>query len=292
MEQVGYVPNLSARAMKTGRSGLIGVVVADLTNPFYPQLLEALSQTFDATGLRLTVWVAEGTKNGAALQAIQERAVDGVVFTTVTDSSAELRSALDRQSPVVLVNRFLPGLACDQVGSDNVAGATLVADHMLAHGRRRIAFIGGGTAFTTTRDRLAGFEERLRRAGRALTGVVQGEYTHRSGRDSMLRLLQEGERPDAVFCSNDLLAFGALDAIRAHGLRVPEDVWVVGYDDVQMSAWDSFSLTTVRQDVGALASSAAGLLLRRMDDPASPPRRVLLAPELVVRRSTALSRQC
>jgi LacI family transcriptional regulator len=289
VEQVGYVPNLTARTMKTGRTGTVGVVVADLTNPFYPQLLEALGRALDAAGRRLSVWVADGPKNSAALQAIRERSVDGVVFTTVVEESAELRSALDRQSPLVLVNRLLPEVACDQVGSDNVAGGALVAQYLLAHGRRRIAFLGGEPSVSTTRDRLTGFRDHLAAAGAPLAAAAHGTYTYASGRAGALQLLTDAAPPDALFCSNDLLAFGALDAARERGLRVPEDLWVVGYDDVEQAGWGSMSLTTVRQDVDRLAATAAELLLARMDSPGAPPRHVTLEPELRVRGSTAHS---
>ena len=287
VEQVGYVPNLTARTMKTGRTGIVGVVVADLTNPFYPELLEALGRALDAAGRRLTVWVADGPKNSAALQAIRERSVDGVVFTTVVEESVELRSALDRHSPLVLVNRLLPGVDCDQVGSDNVAGGALVAEYLLAHGRRRIAFLGGEPSVSTTSDRLTGLRDRLAAAGAPLVAAAHGVYTHASGRAGTLDLLGGPRPPDALFCSNDLLAFGALDAARERGVQVPEDLWVVGYDDVEQAGWGTLSLTTVRQDVDRLASTAAELLLARMDSPGEPPRQVTLEPELRVRRSTA-----
>lgn len=286
MESTGYVPNLSARTMKTGLSGTIGVVVASLTNPFYPELLAALGRAFDDAGRRTTVWVAEGAKNDAALQAIRERSVDGVVFTTVTEESAELRSALDRGSPVVLVNRTLPGLACDQVASDNTAGGSLVAEYLARHGRERIAFVGGPPGIATTRDRLSGFRAGLERRGRSLTWVHHGDYTHQSGYEGMAALLRSSTPPDAVFCSNDVLAFGALDAARALCARVPDDVWIVGYDDVTMASWESLSLTSVRQDVNLLAQTASQLLLRRLEHPGEAPRQVLLPPSLVVRRST------
>lgn len=289
MDRVGYVPNLAAQTMKTGRTGTIGVVVADLTNPFYPQVLDALSAAFDENGYRLTVWVADTAKNDAALHAIRQGSVDGVVFTTATEESAELRGALERQSPLVLVNRTLPDVECDQVGSDNQQGGALVAEHFLANGRTSLAFIGGTPLATTSRSRLAGFAGGLAKAGRPLAPkrIVDGEYTHASGYQAMLRLLDGGEPIDAVFCSNDLLAFGAMDAARARGVRVPDDLWIVGYDDIDMASWESFSLTTVRQDIREMARVSSRLLLDRIADPARLPERIEFVPRLVVRGSTA-----
>lgn len=291
MQRVGYVPNLAAQTMKTHRTGTIGVVVADLTNPFYPQILDALSTTFDQSGYRVAVWVADSAKNDAALHAIRQRSVDGVVFTTVTEESPELRGALDRRSPIVLVNRTLPEVDCDQVGSDNAQGGALVADYLLTHGRMRAAFIGGTPHATTSRARLAGFSERLAKAGYPLAPEhsLHGDYTHASGRAAMLRLLDQGQPIDAVFCSNDLLAFGAIDAARSRGVRVPEELWIVGYDDINMASWESFDLTTVRQGIADMARTAAELLLDRVAAPDRPAERVTLEARLVVRGSTAWS---
>ncbi|WP_051027913.1 LacI family DNA-binding transcriptional regulator [Nocardia higoensis] len=289
MHAVGYVPNLSARAMKTGRAGTIGVVVADLTNPFYPQLLEALGRAF--TEHRITVWIADGPLNEAALQAISERSVDGVLFTTATHDSAELRGALDRAAPIVLVNRTFPDLDCDQVGSANRAGGALVADAFIDGGRRRCAVIGGRADITTTHERSTGFAQRLAERHQPAPQTVHGSYTHTSGHAAMTALLDRPEPPDAVFCTNDLLAFGALDAARERGVRVPEDLWVCGYDDVDMAAWPAYALTTVRQDVGELARCAAELLLARLEHPDAPHRRIELAPELVHRSSAPSPQQ-
>ncbi len=289
VEAVGYSLNAAARSMRTGRSNTVGVVVADLENPFYPQLLAALTARFDERGLRTAVWVSGGERNDAALQAIRQGTVDGVVFTTATERSRELRDALDRHSPLVLVNRTVDGVAADQVVSDNVRGAALVADYFIAHGRRA-GFIGGTEDASTSVERLAGFRARLAAVGAELGSgqIAHGAYTRDSGYASMRALLtSEGRTPDAVFCSNDVLAFGAIDGARSMGLRVPEDVWVVGYDDVDMSRWGAFDLTTVRQDTGALAEQAARLLVARIGDRARVEERIVLEPSLIVRGSTA-----
>lgn len=288
VEAVGYTLNAAAQSMRTGRSNTIGVVVADVENPFYPQLLGALTTQFDARGLRTAVWVSDGERNDAALQAIRQGTVDGVVFTTVTERSREFRDALDRGSPLVLVNRTVADIPADQVVSDNVRGAGLVAEHFVAHGRRP-AFIGGAADASTSAERLAGYRAGLAAAGVALpdAATLRGTYTRDSGFASARRLYEQGgPAPDAIFCSNDILAFGAMDGVRSLGLRVPEDVWIVGYDDVDMAAWDAFDLTTVRQDTARMAEEAARLLALRIDDRARAPERVVLPPALVVRGST------
>lgn len=289
MERIGYVPNVSAQALKTGRSGTIGVVVADLANPFYPQLLDALSSVFDQAGYRVTVWISDGHKNDAALQGIREGSVDGVAFTTVTRHSEELSSALERRSPLVLVNRMLPGVDCDQVASDNVAGAQLIADHFVQGGRTKTAFIGGTKLASTSHSRLNGFARRMAQTGHPLLldHVSHGEYTYDDGYRAMLDLLKIDSEIDAVFCGNDILGFGALDALRSTGRRVPQDVWVAGYDDTDMASWGAFNLTTVRQDTTELARVSAELLFSRIADPQRAIERRELAPQLIVRRSTS-----
>ncbi|MET4637281.1 LacI family DNA-binding transcriptional regulator [Mycetocola sp. 2940] len=289
MAAVGYQPNLAAQTMKTGRTGTVGVVVADLTNPFYPQILDALSDAFDEAGYRMTVWVADSAKNDAALLAIRQGSVDGVVFTTVTETSSELHGALERQSPLVLVNRTLAGVDCDQVGSDNVAGGALVADYLVRHGRTRPAFIGGTPLATTSQGRLHGFATRLAELGHPLSPdrIFQGEYTHRNGYAAMARALDGSDAVDSVFCSNDLLAFGAIDAARSAGTAVPDDIWIIGYDDTDMASWESFDLTTVRQDIAGMAGAATRMLLARIQDPAAPAEQVVLESRLVIRGSTA-----
>jgi LacI family transcriptional regulator len=285
---VGYVPNLGARAMKTGRVNTVGVVVADLTNPFYPEILDALTSYLDAAGQKVTLWNSDGPGNDAALEAINAGSVDGVIFTTVTEASAPLRAALHGHKPVVLINRTVDTLGCDQVSSDNLTGGSAVADYFLAHDRREIAFIGGPFAASTARDRYQGFSERLAEAGAPLQPerTLVGPFSHDFGFSAATGLLSAADRPEAIFCSNDLIAFGALDAARAAGLTVPEDLWVVGYDDIAMSAWPAFDLTTVHQPSRTMAEAGAQALLDRIRQPTAPYRTLTFRSHLVVRGST------
>jgi LacI family transcriptional regulator len=287
IQSVGYAPNLTARAMRMGRSRAVGIVVADLQNPFYPEMLSELSSAFDEAGYRVVVWIAAMNGNEAALQAIRERAVDGVVFTTATSDSAELRFAIEQGSPLVLVNRPVDGAAADQVVSDNAGGARRVARYLLGHGRERIAFVGGPPAAATSRARREGFVDELAQRGVTLAAgsIVDGEYRHEDGVAALRTLLAHGT-PDAIFCANDILAFGVIDGLRDQGLRVPDDVWVIGYDDIQLASWGAYSLTTIRQDIPRSAAIAARLLIGRIENARQPLAREVLPPDLVVRGST------
>lgn len=285
----GYSPNFLARAMKTRRTGMIGVVVARITNPFYPEVLEALSAELAAAGQRMVLWTSEGPGDVSALEAIREGMADGVVFTTVTADSMPLQEALKRQAPLVILNRSVEGLPCDQVTSDNVAGSRAIAEYLAAEGHRRLGFIGGPPRPSTSVERKRGFRQGLASAGIAWDEALcrYGDFSHADGHAAMRELLSLDDPPTAVFCVNDLTALGALDGARSMGRRVPEDIWVAGYDDIAMSAWEAFDLTTVRQPIPEMVAMAVRMLLDRIADPSLSPRQHRFPNELVVRGSTA-----
>lgn len=287
MKTLGYVPHAGAQAMKTKRTNTIGVVVADLTNPFYAEVLDELTRELDLAGFRVVIWNAGGGSHDDALKAIGEHAVDGVIFTTATEDSLELQAAVEKNSPIVLINRVVEGLDCDQVTSTNTAGGSAVADYLLANGKTRVAFIGGTENASTSRDRGRGFLGRMAEQGYAVPEHLRfhGGFSHEMSAQIMTDLLGRTDRPEAVFCANDHMAFGALDALRANRV-LTQDCWIIGYDDVEMAAWDSFSLTTVRQPSREMARAGARLLLERIHSPELPPHRVNFNCDLIVRGST------
>jgi LacI family transcriptional regulator len=287
METLGYVPHAGAQAMKTRRTRTIGIVVDELTNPFYPEILDELTRELDAAGYRVVIWNAGGDSHVDALAAIRERAVDGVAFTTATEESPELQAAVEQNSPIVLINRIVEGLNCDQVASENVAGGAAVADYLLAHGRTRAALIGGSEGASTSRDRCTGFLNRMKDHAHPVPAHLQfrGDFSHDRAARIMDELLQQNPRPMAVFCVNDYMAFGALDALRKNRLSAPDDCWVIGYDDVEMASWESFGLTTVRQPSREMARVGARMLLDRLQNPDLPAQQVRFPGHLVRRKS-------
>lgn len=291
MATLGYVPHAGAQAMKTRRTNTIGVVVADLTNPFYAEVLDELTRVLDVAGFRIVIWNAGGGSHHDALKAISEHAVDGVIFTTATEDSLELQAALEKDSPIVLINRVVESLDCDQVTSSNTEGGAAVADYLLAHGRTRVAFIGGAENASTSRDRGQGFLGRMAERGHPVPEQFrfQSGFSHDVSAQVMGRLLNRADRPQAVFCANDHMAFGALDALRANQVQ-PHECWVIGYDDVDMAAWSSFSLTTVRQPSREMARIGAQLLVERIHSPGIASRRVNFHYDLIVRGSTELAK--
>jgi len=290
LSETGYTVNAAARAFRTSRTGAIGVVVARLTNPVYPALLDLIGARVTALGQRMIVWNAEHGGDMQAAQALRQGAVDGVMLTATTGESMFVREIASARAPVVLINRTLDDYPADQVSSDNDGGGRRVAEYLLRCGRRRIALIGGAQHASTIRDRERGFRDALDAAGGPLPAhyVERTQvFSHASGHDAMLRLMQLASPPDAVFCVNDVLALGAIDGARAAGASVPDDVWVVGYDDIELASWGAYSLTTVRQPLADMVIAATDLLIARIDEPARALESRTFGNELVIRQSTA-----
>jgi len=290
LAETGYAPNTAARAMRTGTTGAIGVVVGRMMNPFYPELSEALHRELSRRRRTMSMWISDGGEDDsgelAALAAVRERAIDGVIYTTATARSESLHAAIEVGAPVVLLNRTIARLPCDSVATRNRAGGAAVARHLLALGHRRLALVAGPTSVSTSRERETGFREELRRQGIELEQIARDEFTHDTGR-AAVATFDPRRRPTAVFCVSDVMAYGVLDEARAAGIAVPEALSVVGYDDASMSSWPGFALTTVRQPMQEMAALGIQRLLERIADPDLTPRRDRLEGELIVRGSTA-----
>lgn len=286
---LNYRPNVLARAMRTSRIGVIGVVVARLSNPLYTGILRALSDAVSQKGLRMVLWDTEGSGEIAAIDAIRQSLVDGVIFAAATRNSPVLEEAVAAGLPVVLVNRKVEGVDCSQVSSDNRDGAAKIAQYFHRHRRKRIGFVTGSREPSTIRDREAGFLEALQRLGIPLDGslVRNVPFSHQDGRAAMRSLLELDNPPDAVFCVNDLLAFGAMDAAHDLGHAVPERCWIVGFDDVEIASWSRLSLTTVRQPIQAMVEDGVRLLLERLDNPEKEPTEIIHPVNLMIRDTTA-----
>lgn len=287
-EELGYEINFAARAMRTQRSGTIGVVVDRVTNPFYPEVIESLSRTLDANDLRMILWDSQGAGEKGAIEAIGHKMVDGLIFTTATSTSSALTTALAAGAPVVLVNRIVEGVLCDQVDTDNSGMSARIAQYFAASGRTRAGLITGSDEASTARDRREGFLKGAAGHGVDVPRefVLDGGFSHEGGHEALRRMFELPRPPNAVFCSNDLSAFGALDAARAMGIRVPGDLWIVGYDDVDMASWEAYSLTTARQPIDDMVKVGVQLLLERLDNPGKPATHQRFTSELVVRGST------
>jgi DNA-binding LacI/PurR family transcriptional regulator len=287
-ERLGYKPNAMARTLITRRSGFVGIVMGDLTNPFYPEVLEVLSKRLQQNNLQTLLFnVPAGQEVYDELPLLLQYQVDAVVITSATISSAMARSCAARGIPVLLFNRNVPGAGVHAVSCDNYEGGRTVTRYLVERGHRKLVYVAGKKDTSTTMDRERGVNDSLAELGMKLWSRDEAaEYTHEQGREAALRLLRGKRRPDAIFFANDIMAIGGLDAIRGElGLRVPEDVSVVGFDDIQMAGWPSHSLTTVRQPIAAMVEKTAELLDLSAAGKLPRPRSHLIPGQLIERSS-------
>ena len=293
IDELGYEPNLAARNLRQGRSGLLMLAVPELGNPYFSELSDLIIPEARRHGYNVIVEQTDGDE-ARELQLLERISrshfVDGVLFTPVALSEDELRGYLG-EVPVVLLGEHLDVGPHDHVGIDNVAAARVAVEHLISLGRTRIAAIGDQVEPTheMARYRTRGYLDALEAAGYALDHdlVAQAVSFHRrSGAEAMSRFLELAEPPDAVFCYNDLLAIGAIHALLERGLRVPQDVAVVGFDDIEEGRYCTPTLTTISPDKGTIAVAAVGRLLERLHGDDAPPGTQQVDFRLVVRQST------
>jgi LacI family transcriptional regulator len=288
--RLGYTPNAMGRMLVNRRTRTIGMVVTDISNPFYPNLIAPLHDELAALGYRMTLFTERlegaGADGSTPLEGLVDRGIDGAVLTTSTLAGTVPRELLRRGLPFVFLTRVVDGVAADAVTVDNDRGARLVAAELARFGHRRVGAVFGPANTSTGRDRERGFRAGLAAAGVDLPeeAVRHGDYTVEAGHAAMHELMALRDRPTAVACFNDLVAIGALNAAVALGLRVPADVSLTGWDDLPMASWEICRLTTVRQSMTEMARAAARLVVERVEGRAGPqPRRLRFAPELVLR---------
>jgi LacI family transcriptional regulator len=291
---LGYRLNLAAAALRTGRSGLIGVLAPDIADPGFPPILSGIADQLDTAGYA-TIVVDVGP-HGSQQQFVDRligRGVDGLVLATVSLRDAIVKHCLDAAIPAVLVNRLDGSARLPSVASDDTEGMRLAVAHLVELGHISIGHVAGPPDISTGARRRAGFEASTARArlGTHDTAVeVAAAYTREAGRAAALRLLDREARPSAIVAANDLLALGVYDALAARGLTCPADVSVVGHNDMPYVDMLSPPLTTVRIAQREMGEAAAKLLLDRISGPSAKREHIVLAPELIVRGSTARMR--
>lgn len=289
-EQLGYRPDPLARAMITGRTRIIGLVVAYLENQFYPMALERLSRALQDRGYHILVFMAENSteKVTEVVQELIDYRVDGIVTASVSMSNDLTARLLALGIPVVNFNRGQDDARLTDITSDNVAGARRATEFLIAGGHRRIAHVMGWQGSSTGQDRAMGFRLAMEAAGLAPVAMVDGMYARDTAAAAAREMCTGPDRPDAIFVGNDHMAFAVMDELRfGLGLRVPEDVSVVGYDDVPMAAWPAYDLTTIRQPVNRMVGATVEAILGLIDGSATPQKTRIDGP-LMVRRSARI----
>jgi LacI family transcriptional regulator len=292
--ELGFVRNESARHLRAGSSRTVGLVVLDIANPFFTDVARGVEDVVNAAGLALILCNSDDRpdKEAAHLAVLAEQRVQGVLITPTAQLTAELAALRGRGIPVVLVDRRAPDADQCAVATDDVLGGRLAAEHLLEQGHRRIAFVGGHSDLPQVQERRAGVEAAVREVPDAeLTVLSPEELTVAGGRDAAGRVvgIPAARRPTAAICANDLLALGVLQEMVRQRVRVPEDLAIVGYDDIEFAAAAAVPLTSVRKPRQLLGRRAAELLLdearagHRHEQP-------VFEPELVVRESSRVRR--
>lgn len=291
--RLGYRPNAHARSLTTGRSKIIGLVMASLNNLFYPPALEQLARQLQRDGYHLLMFFAESESADDVIDQILQYHVDGLVLATTTLSSNLAQQCADASIPVVLFNRVMAGpataswaQAVSSVRSDNYNGGRALAHFLAESGHQRCAYIAGSAASSTNLERERGFTEGLAEKGLPVWAKANGAYDQAVAREATLALFSgPAPHPDAVFAASDHMAFSVIDTLRSElGLRVPQDVSVVGFDNVPSAQWPAYALTTYEQPVDAMVSAVVSLLQRALDRPHD--REDIIVPgRLIVRQS-------
>ncbi len=281
--EVGYRPNAIASMLTTRRSNMVGIVLSDMRNPFYPALVERLTAALQQVGLQSLLFnVTPGARVEEQLVAIRTYDVDAVIVVSATSlSERALAWATDGRRAILLNRRSdepVTTICCD-----NVAGARAIVDHLGAIGRRHIGYVAGLTRTAVGVERRSAFLARLAELGLRLAGITSQEaYTYEAGWRGALELLPN--RPDAIFFASDSLALGGLDALRLEaGLRVPEDIAVTGFDDIAMAGWRAYGLTTYRQPMDQIVEAT---LERLAAGRGAAVEHIAIPGELIVRAST------
>ncbi len=290
-EELGYRPNVLARSLITGRSKIIGLVVAYLENQFYPDALEKLSHSLQERGYHVLVFMARMNNDNSdqILEELLDYQVDGVILASVSMSANLSKRCESAGIPVVLFNRRQNDNTFSSITSNNIEGGKKVAQFLIAGGHQRIAHIAGWEGASTQRDRELGFINELEAQNVRLFDREVGDYHFESAQDAARRMFSKKKIPDALFVGNDHMAIAVMECIRPEfGLRVPQDVSVVGYDDVEIASWPSFALTTIRQPSNKMVAETVSVLMDSMEGKSTQAQKIEIDSPLIIRKSARI----
>ncbi|MFC3884496.1 LacI family DNA-binding transcriptional regulator [Bacillus songklensis] len=286
-KELGYRPNALARGLIMNKTNMIGLVMGDIQNPFYPEILDKFTKGLREKGYHL---LFVQTKNDEIqpneISQFLEYNVEGVIVTDALLSSNVVSHFSENNIPVILFNRYTKDFSCHFVCCDNYSAGKEIGEYLVQQGHRRFAYIAGRMNTSTSRDREKGFREVLGPKG--IEPVTEiGNYTYEGGYQAALRLLTGDHPPDAIFCANDIMALGAIDAAKSLEVSIPEDVSVMGFDDITMASWPPYSLTTWQQPVDEMIKATIHTLVNEIEGENEGPISVLLPGSLIERCSVS-----
>ncbi|MBA2494275.1 MAG: LacI family DNA-binding transcriptional regulator [Acidobacteria bacterium] len=305
-KEMNYRRNGLARNLKRQRTETIGLVLGDISNPYSTELARAVRETASTRGYNLFICISEHSakEDIAAFESLANHGIDGIIVATRSNKAGDeyLRGIVESNIPVVVIGRDFRHETVDYVSADNLRGGFEATQHLIDLGHERIGFIGATLSGGASLKRLQGYlnalgehnisvDERLITGRKEAITDVPGYSTEKIGFEGMKRLLSLPNRPTAVFARNDFTAIGAMSAIKEASLRIPEDVAIVGFDDIPLAIHTSPSLTTIRQPMRLQGQIAAEMLLQKIESEEKSPREErILNCELIIRGSTVLSK--
>lgn len=286
--ELGYRPSMIPQIMLTHRSNLVALVVGGMYNPFYAKTLERFTSGLQAAGHQvLLVHVDSGHTLDGAIPRLVSYRVDAIVSALAILSPAAVDELSRLNIPIISFNTPVHNDWISSVCCDNVAAGRMAADLLIERQGRSFAYVRGPLGSPASEERLQGFAERLRAKGFAAPRLSQGDFRYEGGLAAGLELLAGRERPDAIFCGNDLMALGLIDAARERlGLRVPEDVMVVGFDDIPQASWEAYRLTTIAQDEAVMTDHALRIVTRAMELHSGAGNERLVVPGKLIERGS------
>jgi DNA-binding LacI/PurR family transcriptional regulator len=291
IRELGYRPNAFARSLRTERSHMVALIIPDITNPYYPTLARGMQDALHSGGYQTFVGSTDGGREQerSFLHDSLQRRVDGIAFASFATTARMLTPVLQADIPVVSIGTTIRHRTVDCVRTDDIAGSRDATDHLIAKGYTPIGMLGGPPGMSPSDHRLEGHRAALQSAGIGydprLTAI--GDFTRAGGASAMGKLLVRRTTPRAVFCANDLMAIGAMDAIRDAGLHIPDDVALVGYDDIEAASLVTPDLTTVVNPAYEMGRECGRLLLERMTGQRDGARVEVVVPHRLVPRTSA-----
>ncbi|MDP4098769.1 LacI family transcriptional regulator [Paenibacillus sp. P96] len=290
MERLNYQPSAIAAALTGKQTYTLGLLVPDISNPYFAELARAVEDRSRQLGYSVVICSTDNKDERVEryLNLLQQKKVDGMMIGTGISNSEILAPLLQQSIPVALVARHMPSLAIHTVVTDDRLGGALAAQHLLELGHTRVAVLSEPARVSSSQERLRGFREVLEKAGHTLEAKQIREATAElnAAKAAVLELLGQSDQPTALFCCNDIQAIGALQAAKELNLRVPEELSVIGFDNTILASVTSPPLTTIAQPIEELGRHAVDLLIEELKEERQPARNMVLKPELIVRGST------
>ena len=292
IRELGYVPSAVARSLKSNTTKTIGMLIPNCSNPYFAEIVRSVEDHCFGAGYTLILCNTDDDphRQGAYLQVLSEKRIDGMIIISTGEDKDLLRLLQGLPIPTVLLDREIEEVNCDLVETAHMQGGMMATEHLLGLGHRRIACLAGPADLNSSAQRIEGWRKALTDAGLATEMgdlLWHSDFSSQGGFTTMQSILASRPAPSAVFVCNDLMCIGALSAAHQAGVRVPQDLSLIGFDDIELAKFTSPTLTTIAQPKHRIGVAAVDMVLERIQDGRVQARQVILQPELIVRNSTA-----